>query len=202
MVQNLWEWFCRNWVEIIGAILGIVYVFLSIKQNILTWLLGLLTSLLYVYVFCDTGFYADMLLQTYYVVISIYGWIVWSKGKETEGEKMELPVSHLSRKLFFILLPVSLMLWFFIWLILKRFTDSIVPIGDSFTTSLSIVATWMLANKKIEHWIVWVVVDLVCMILFVWKGLYPTVGLYGIYTVAAIWGYYEWKKDLKLQKNG
>lgn len=202
MAGDLWEWFCRNWIEIIGAILGVVYVFLSIKQNITTWLLGFLTSLLYVYVFFDTGFYADMSLQFYYVVVSIYGWIIWAKGKETDGKKEGLPVSHASRKLLIILLPISLILWFLIWLILKNFTDSIVPIGDSFTTSLSIVATWMLARKIIEHWIIWVIVDAVCMILFVWKGLYPTVGLYAIYTGAAVWGYFEWKKDLSRRLNG
>lgn len=197
MIEILWEWLCRNLVEIIGAILGAIYVFLSIKQNVLTWLFGLLTSMLYVYVFFDSGFYADMSLQSYYVLVSIYGWIIWARGKETEGKKVELPVSNTSRKLFFILLPVSFLLWFVIWIILKKYTDSIVPVGDSFTTALSIVATWMLARKKIEHWIVWVVVDTVCMILFVWKGLYPTVVLYAVYTAAAVWGYFEWNKDIR-----
>jgi nicotinamide mononucleotide transporter len=200
MIEILWEWLCRNLVEIIGAILGAIYVFLSIKQNVLTWLFGLLTSMLYVYVFFDSGFYADMSLQSYYVLVSIYGWIIWARGKETEGRKEELPVSNTSRKLFFILLPISLLLWILIYIVLKRFTDSIVPVGDSFTTALSIVATWMLARKKIEHWIVWVVVDAICMILFAWKGLYPTVVLYLIYTAAAVWGYFEWNKDIRRTK--
>jgi len=198
MAEILCDWFSRNWVEIIGAILGAVYVFLSIKQNILTWLLGLLTSLLYIYVFFKSGFYADMSLQFYYVVVSIYGWIIWAKGTETQGKKVDLPVSRTTKKLLLLLFPISILLWFLIWVILKNFTDSIVPIGDSFTTAFSIIATWMLARKKIEHWIIWIGVDLVCMVLFVWKGLYPTVILYAIYTAAAVWGFFEWNKDLKL----
>jgi nicotinamide mononucleotide transporter len=201
MVGIIADWVGRNWVEIAGAILGMAYVFLSIKQHILTWLLGLLTSVLYIIVFFNSGFYADMALQSYYVLVSVYGWILWAKGTKTDEGKEQLTVTKTSKKLFFILIPISLIVWFLIWIILKKFTDSIVPIGDSFTTSMSIVATWMLARKKLEHWIVWVVVDAVCIILFLWKGLYPTVALYTVFTVAAVWGYFEWSKDVKLKNN-
>jgi nicotinamide mononucleotide transporter len=199
MAIILWEWVNRNWVEISGAILGAIYIFLSIKQNALTWLLGLLTSILYIYVFFESGFYADMSLQFYYVFISIYGWIVWTKGKETTTGRKEMPVTRTSHRLFITLLAVSVLLWVFTWIILVGFTDSIVPIGDSFTTALSIVATWMLARKKIEHWIIWVVVDFVSLILYLWKGLYPTVVLFTIYTIAAVWGYLEWKKSMLIE---
>jgi nicotinamide mononucleotide transporter len=196
MAEILWDWLICNWVEITGAILGIIYVLLSIKQKILTWLLGLLSSVLYIYVFFDSGFYADMALQFYYVWISIFGWIIWTRGNETETGKKKIPVSRTSHRLFIRLIFISALLWLFVWVILKQFTDSVIPIGDSFTTALSIVATWMLARKKIEHWIVWVVVDMVSMLLYLWKGLYPTFILFGILTFAAIWGYFEWKKHL------
>jgi nicotinamide mononucleotide transporter len=99
------------------------------------------------------------------------------------------------------LIVVSLLLWVFIWLILKKFTNSPIPVGDSFVTSLSIVATWMLARKIIEHWMVWIVVDLVSLLLFLYKCLYPTSILYGIYTIVAVWGYIEWKKDFTTKAN-
>jgi len=201
MAEDLWEWISLNWVEISGAILGTIYIFLSIKQNILTWLLGLLTSILYIYVFFVSGFYADMSLQLYYVFISIYGWIVWTKGKETTTGKKEIPVTQTSHQLFIRLFAISVLLWVVIWIILAKFTDSVVPIGDSFTTALSIVATWMLARKKIEHWIIWVVVDFVSLILYLWKGLYPTVILFAIYTIAAVWGYFEWKKSMLIERS-
>lgn len=201
MAEELLSWGSRNWVEIAGALLGIMYVFLSVKQNILTWLLGLLTSFLYVFVFFDSGFYADMALQSYYVFISIYGWFIWAHGKPDSHGKEALPVTRTSKKLFLILLVISLTLWIFIWLILKKFTDSSVPIGDSFITALSIVATWMLARKKIEHWLVWIVVDIVSVFLYIYKDLYPTVVLYIIYTIAAAWGYFVWKKSFVKAEN-
>jgi nicotinamide mononucleotide transporter len=196
MVEELLSWGSRHWVEIAGALLGVIYVFLSVKQNILTWLLGLLTSLLYIFVFFDSGFYADMTLQFYYVWVSIYGWIIWAKGKPTDHGKEALPVSSIDKKTAFILIAISFILWALIWFVLIKFTDSPVPVGDSFITALSIIATWMLARKIIEHWIVWIIVDTVSLILYIYKGLFPTVVLYAIYAIVAVWGYLEWRKDL------
>lgn len=196
MIQHFIEWVIRNWVEILGTVLGLVYVFLSIKQNILTWLTGLLTSVLYIYVFFVSKFYADMALQVYYVWVSIYGWWLWSKGVDTKKGHISMPVSRLKTKTTVILALISMALWAGIFFILKFFTDSPVPFGDAFTTALSIVATWMLARKIIEHWIIWVVVDFVSLVLYVYKGLYPTSIMFVVYTGAAVWGYFEWKKQL------
>ncbi|HUM89534.1 MAG TPA: nicotinamide riboside transporter PnuC [Prolixibacteraceae bacterium] len=190
------DWIIENWIEVTGAILGIGYVFLPVKQNILTWLLGFLTSAFYIVVFLKSGFYADMGLQIYYVWISVYGWIIWSGGIKTADSKSDYPVSKTRKKQVVVLSVVSFFLWLSIGILLSKYTDSVVPIGDSFTTAMGIVATWMLARKMIEHWIIWVIVDLVSAGLYLWKGLYPTVALYIIYTFAAIWGYIEWKKSL------
>lgn len=196
MIDHFFDWIVRDWVEVLGTILGTLYIFFSIKQNILTWLLGLLSSALYVYVFFVTKFYADMALQIYYVGVSIYGWILWARGVEKNKGHEDLPVTRLTRKLAFTLLAVSILLWIVIYFILKKFTDSPIPFGDAFTTAFSIVATWMLARKIIEQWIIWVVVDFVSLLLYIYKGLYPTTILFVIYTGAAVVGYFEWKKDL------
>lgn len=194
MIDQLWEWMLQNWVEILGTVFGITYVFLSIKQNILTWLLGFITSALYIYVFFVSKFYADMGLQFYYVWISIYGWIIWTRGKQTNHGREVLPVTRLSKALLPVLALISLLLWAVIYYILKEFTDSPIPVGDAFTTALSIVATWMLARKILEHWLIWIVVDAVSLLLYLYKGLYPTSVMFVIYTLAAIWGFFEWKK--------
>ena len=198
MIQYFFDWAIRNWVEILGTVLGIIYIFLSIKQNIFTWLTGLLTSVLYIYVFFVSKFYADMALQVYYVWVSIYGWWLWARGVNTNKGHEELPVIRLKKKLAGVLAIISILLWIGIYFVLKYFTDSPVPVGDAFTTALSIVATWMLARKIIEHWIIWVVVDFISLILYIYKGLYPTSVMFVVYTIAAIWGYFEWKKQLKL----
>ena len=197
MIEIVFQWIVGNWVEIVGSVLGIIYVFLSIKQNIFTWFTGLLTSALYIYVFFVAKFYADMALQVYYVWISIYGWIIWTKGKVEKGGKSDLPVKRAGKRQLILLSLITVLLWLTIYFVLKYFTDSPVPVGDAFTTAMSIVATWMLARKIIEHWIFWIIVDFVSLGLYIYKGLYPTSVMFLIYTIAALWGYFEWKKDLK-----
>src|SRR6056297_3369960 len=90
------EWVSKNWIELTAAIIGVIYLFLSIRQNIWLWFFGLLTSALYIYVFLTSKFYADMSLQVYYVVISIYGWMHWQKGGKVTKE---LPVSSSGKML-------------------------------------------------------------------------------------------------------
>lgn len=188
------NWIIDNIIEIIGTIAGLIFLYLEIKQNKWLWPVGLLTSVMYIYVFFVAKLYADMSLQFYYVFISIYGWIIWSYG--SNQSKKELPVTHLSRKLFLILFGVSMAIYVFISYVLVNFTDGSVPYWDAFTTALSIVATWMLARKILEQWLVWVVVNAVSLGLYIYKGLYPTSILFFFYTVLAIIGYLQWKKDM------
>lgn len=204
MIEIFTEWLSGNKIELLGAILGLLYIFLSIRQSILTWPTGLLTSLLYTYVFFETGFYADMGLQVYYVVISIYGWYYWLKGAKNKSniDHNDLPVRNISKNLFTKLTLLTVFIYILLVLILLNFTDSDVPYMDSLTTALSIVATWMLAKKYIEHWLIWIFVDFVSAGLYVYKNLWPTVILFGVYTVMAVLGYMEWKKDVihKIEK--
>lgn len=188
------EWLSVNYIEVLGAILGFFYIIFSIKQNILTWITGLVTSALYIYVFFVSKFYADMGLQVYYVFVSIYGWYHWVKGS---GEnKKTVPVTNTKRNEWGWIVLASLVLFLIIYFILKEFTDSPVPVGDSVTTALSIVATWMLARKMLEHWLIWIFVDALSMGLYIYKSLWPTVILFLIYTVMAYIGYIKWKKEI------
>jgi nicotinamide mononucleotide transporter len=188
-------WLVTNWVEVTAAVLGIVYIFLSIKQHILTWPVGLLTSALYIYVFFVSKFYADMALQGYYVAVSFYGWYLWLKGNP--GKEPSLDVSRTPRHLWLWLLLVSVGSFLLIEFVLQHYTDSPIPVGDAITTALSLVATWMLARKYIEHWLIWIFVDAFSTLLYAFKGLWPTVVLFSVYTVMAVAGYYQWRKELK-----
>lgn len=193
------EWLVSNKIELLGAILGVAFIFFSIRQNILTWPTGLATSTLYIFVFFQSKFYADMGLQVYYVAISIYGWYYWIKGKKPENSTA-VPVRQTSKNLWFKLIAIATLLYFTILIILLNFTDSDVPFMDSFTTALSIVATWMLAKKYIEQWLIWIFVDILSTGLYIYKELWPTVILFAVYTVMAFLGYIEWKKELKLER--
>lgn len=106
----------------------------------------------------------------------------------------EMPITHVPAKLILPLTLVFVVLWMALYWILSTFTDSAVPLGDAFTTSLSIVAMWMLAKKYLEQWILWIVINIVSTILYFWKGLYPTGILFIVYVIVAILGYFRWKK--------
>jgi len=199
MYDIILEWLSGNKIELLGAILGLLYIFFSIRQSLLTWPTGLLTSLLYTFVFFKSGFYADMGLQVYYVGISIYGWYYWLKGAKNKSkiDHNDLPVQKTNLRLIILLLLVSVVIYILILLVLLNFTDSNVPYMDSLTTALSIIATWMLAKKYIEHWLLWIFVDLFSAGLYIYKNLWPTVVLFIVYTIMAVFGYLEWKKNIK-----
>ena len=198
MIHTITEWLLSNKIELLGAILGIMYIIFSIRQNLFTWPTGILTSLLYIVVFYKSALYAAMGLQVYYVLISIYGWILWLRGK-TENSKSMLSVQFVKRELWLKIASALITIYAVILFILLNFSDSDVPFMDSLTTSLSIVATWMLAKKYIEHWIIWILVDVVSSGLYIYKNLWPTVVLFCIYTLMAFIGFIEWKKDLNLK---
>ena len=183
-----------NWIELAGSVLSIIYLYLSIKQRVSLWIFGFLCSLLYAIVFFQSKFYADMSLQFYYLGVSALGWISWRAGKP-ENRK-ELPVKRTTPLSGAIILVIALVLYFLYYFILSEYTDSPLPKADSFTTALSIVATWMLARKMIEHWWLWIIVDSVSAGLYFYKALYPTAILFVIYTIMAIIGYRQWKKSL------
>ncbi len=183
------------WIELFGVVTGILYVILEVKQNRLLWPLGIITSAAYVYIFFTGKFYADMGLQVYYVLISIYGWYYWSRGG-TKSEKGALRVVRINRQQLFLLFLTFALSWVGIYFVLDRYTDSTVPLGDSFTTALAIVATWMLTRKIIEQWFLWIIANVVSIGLYIYKGLYPTVILYAVYAGMAVYGYMEWKRSM------
>jgi nicotinamide mononucleotide transporter len=216
--MNITTWLSGNYIEIFGALTGIVFVFLEIRQSIWLWPVGIITSAFYIWIFFTGKLYADMSLQGYYLGISCLGWYWWVRGagrrsqgkvnseeKKSEGEtgrrgemvKDELKVTRIKRKTGFVMVLVFLVLYVIMWLILSQLTDSPVPEWDSFITSLSIVATWMLARKIYEHWFLWIVVNSVSTVLFISRGLYPTVILYIVYCIMSFAGLVEWKKTIK-----
>ena len=219
------DWLSNNYIEIFGAVTGIIYVFLEIRQTIWLWPVGIITSAVYIWVFFTGKFYADMSLQGYYLIISLLGWYWWAKGTHvlrsfSEGggnmaegagqkeewekgrmgdrENSELKVTRLKLRTGVILASVFILLYFAMWLVLTRLTDSPVPVRDSFITSLSIIATWMLARKIYEHWYLWIVVNFVSAILFLTRGLYPTVILYVVYGMMSFVGLAAWEKTIKI----
>lgn len=156
------------------------------------WFFGIVSSVFYCIVFFDAKLYADMSINIYYVVVSIYGWINWSKntGSSTTA------IATLNKKLLIQLCIATALVYLIYFVVLNHFTDSSVPKTDALVGALSIIGTWMLAKKLIENWLVWIAVDAICIGLYLYKGLYPTVLLFVIYTAMAVVGYWQWKKNI------
>jgi nicotinamide mononucleotide transporter len=215
------DWLSNNYIEIFGAVTGILYVIFEIRQNLWLWPVGIITSAVYIWIFFTGKLYADMSLQGYYLVISILGWYWWIKGSgfRVQGTRQEdlknnspleggqgdvnhtskpesLTVTKIKLKTGIVLAIVFLVLYFIMWFALDKLTDSPVPEWDSFITSLSIIATWMLARKIYEHWFLWIVINIAASILFFIRALYPTVILYIVYCAMSFVGLIEWKKSL------
>lgn len=189
------SWISGHYVEILGVVFSLLYLLFSIRQNILLWPAGMISAILYMVVFFHSKFYADMGLNAYYFFISIYGWIVWSRGKSGSGEGLQ--ITRIALKQGLILTLITALAFAGIGIILDHFTDSPVPYWDAFTTALSFTATWMLARKILEHWILWLIIDVVSMALYLYRGLYPTLLLFGVYSIMAVVGFIQWRRTIQ-----
>ncbi len=198
-MTTLIAWLSVNYIEFLATLATVIYVIFSVKQKIWLWPFGLISSGLYVYTFFDAKIYADMGLYIYYVVMSIYGWYAWSKPNKKESTKSKVITIKGQSKTILLLILASILTFVLILLVLINLTDSTIPYIDAFTTSLSFVATWMLAKRYLEQWHIWIFVNLVSCGVYFYKELYITVLLFFGLAVMAIIGLREWSKDLKLE---
>lgn len=184
--------------QYIGFAFGFIFIFLEIKENAWLWPIGIVAAFFSIVVLYQSKIYADMGLQFYYFVISIYGWILWVSRKG--NNKVALKITKTSFKQYLVLSGISIILFAIIYVILKKYTDSPIPGWDSITTALSIVATWMLAHKLIEQWIIWIIVNIITVFLYFYRAIDWFAVLYIIYTGMALVGYMQWHKTLKQEK--
>lgn len=185
-----------NWtliLQVVGTTLGLLYLYLEYKANIWLWLIGLIMPLVHGMLYFSKGLYADAMMNVYYVLAGLYGWIVW-KNKKPQGQP--LPISQTPASVWAKLAAVYAVLHVALFCFLYFCTDSKVPVLDSFTTALSMVAMWMLSRKYVEQWLVWLVVDAVTVGLYFYKGIPITAGLYTVYCALAIAGYFRWKRQM------
>jgi len=202
MWDSIFLWVIHHYIEIFGALSGILYIFFSIRKSLLLWPIGIVTSAAYIIVFFNSTLYADMLLQVYYLLISFYGWYYWIKSKgnnQQPGNQIHIVAINFIEWIWTI--SATVLLTVLLYFPLHKYTNASNPFWDGFVSAGSIIATWMLARKILEQWIFWIVVDGVSIGLFVYKKLYPTAILFIIYTILAVFGYLKWKKDLKSQVN-
>ncbi len=189
-------------LEVVGALIGVLYLVLEYRANVWLWPVGVVMPLIYIYIYYEAGIYADMGINVYFLAAAIYGWIVWYRAqsrseKGADGRQGSDSIVRTSVKEWIYSALTFVAAFAALAYVLINFTESTVPYCDSFTTALSIVGMWMLAHKRLEHWIVWVVVDIVSTAMYIEKSLYPTAALYALYTVIAVAGYFKWLRMMR-----
>lgn len=183
-------------VEWTAAALGFACVVLTVRQNMWCWPTGLLQVLLYIYVFLSARLYSDMILHVIYVVLQVYGWWAWLHGGKDKGRLQTSWLSGRVRAAWALVIFAGTFTWGFL---MARFTDAALPYWDAATTVLSIVAQYLLAHKKIESWVLWIVVDILCVGIYFVKDLHTTMVLYAVFLVLAVMGLKKWTQSTQKQ---
>jgi nicotinamide mononucleotide transporter len=196
-LSNALIWLQQHYIEVIAVISGLLYVVYAIKEKPLLWLFGIISSGLYIWIFYQSGIYAYSLLYIFYVIIGFYGWYNWTrKPAEASGNDGRIRIHKASAVYLSVCIVITVIMAIPVFIVLRKFTDSNMALTDALLTTGGMVATWMLTRKLIEQWLFWIIIDLVSFLVMISKELYPSALLFLVYTLLAIKGYFEWKKEL------
>lgn len=216
------DFLSTHWLDIVTTILGLIYLVLEYRASIALWVVGIVMPAMDIYLYWSHGLYGDAGMAVYYTLAAIYGYAVWKFGAKwkamikrkgsdkkegasavssdkieaasaVSGSSEELPITFFPRRLILRTLGFFVLAWAATYYVLVAYTNSTVPLLDAFTNALSFVGLWALARKYVEQWLFWIAVDVVCCYLYVVKGIPFKAGLYGLYVVIAVMGYWKWK---------
>lgn len=201
-------------LEFTGASFGILSVYFSVKKNIWVYPTGIISTAIYIYIMFNAGYLGDMMINFYYTVMSIYGWVLWS---ENSKDHVHVEVEYADKKTWqfsFLLFVISMVLVILIYYYKPYFDNHFSMQGvipnlkhmdkgnwmDVFTTSIFLVGMWQMAKRKVENWLFWIVGDIICIPMLIYRGLGITSIQFLIFTVMAVYGYIEWKKSIPVAK--
>lgn len=182
-------------LEVIAVIFGFLSVWYSKKENILVYPTGIVSTLIFVYLLWQWGLLGDMMINAYYFSMSIYGWYIWTRKVDLEHYT---PITTMTRKEHFYTLFLFIGTLLFVYLVYNyfdRWTDWYAYL-DTYTTAIFFVGMWLMARKKLENWIYWIIGDIISVPLYFYKGLTLTSLQYLVFTIIAVFGYIAWKKSL------
>ncbi|AMN49738.1 nicotinamide riboside transporter PnuC [Psychrobacter sp. P2G3] len=211
-------------LEIIGVIFGVASVLLARKLNVLVFPIGLVSTAIFVYLLWEWQLFGDMFINAYYTVMGLYGWFNWSKNKEAVKEndkgasQDEISIEHIQSSdlpimallatatvafvaLVYYFRPVINNGFSFDGAVLGMHLFTWVDYTDMLTTALFLIAMWLMASRKIEHWLLWIVADAISVPLYFYKGLTFTALQYVVFTLIAVWAYYEWQRRYRIQSH-
>ena len=214
-----------HWLDIVTTVLGLAYILLEYRASLWMWAVGFAMQALGIVLYYQKGLYADCGMEFYYLAMTVYGWWKWKaypsppKGRDVQiaddietassGNQTSHPseglgeafIRHFPKKAIGYWLLLTGTIWAIIYWLLVTFTNSNVPLADSFTTALSIVGIWALAHKYLEQWFIWIAVDVVTSVLYFYKDIPFKASLYALYVVIAIFGYFKWRKQMTIHNS-
>ena len=201
-------------LEAFAAFFGVLSVYFSIRKNIWVYPTGIISTVIYVYLLFEAGLLGDCMINVYYTVMSVYGWVLWQKSSQ---DHVHVEVSRARKKdwffagfLFILSIFLVTVIYYYKPFIDNGFSGENISFGlyhldwanwlDVFTTSVFLVGMWLMAKRRLENWIFWIIGDFICIRMFLYKGLGITSVQYLVFTVMAALGYLEWKKSITQQK--
>ena len=172
-------------LEIAAVVFSIAYTVLITYESILCWAAAIIASLLFIYLVWQKKLIAETVLHFFYLLAAVYGWITWGASPGFSVTSYGLNVNML-------LIGVGMSTAALAGYLLKKYSTAALPYVDSFTTIFSFIATYMMAHTVLENWLYWIVIDSVSVFLYAKRGLFISAGMYVIYTLLAINGYFQW----------
>lgn len=180
-----------TWLEYIAVFFGIASVIFSRLENIWVYPTGIVNTTVYIYLSIVAGLYAEAGVNFYYTVMSIVGWVLWAQKKEGE---IVLHITRSSKREWLIALAFFASCWLVLWWVLRSYTNSTVPLADGFASAAAYTGMWLMARKKLENWLWWIVTNIASIPLYFIKGFVFTSFQYLVFLVLAVMGYVEWRR--------
>jgi nicotinamide mononucleotide transporter len=194
LIKGLYQ---TTWQEFVAVVFGIASVLYSRKENILVYPTGIINTVLYTW-FCFSwwGLYAEGSLNFYYTIMSIYGWILWARKKK-DGTGKQLAITRSTRKEWLLSLLFFAVCYIVLYFVLIKFTSSTVPFADAFASAAAYTGMWLMAKKKLENWIWWIITNLASIPLYFIKEAVFTSFQYVVFLILAVLGFIAWQKKLQ-----
>jgi len=186
-------WLATNWLVVLewtAAIITAASVYLAARENIWNWPTAIVSVAMYIIVYVRAGLFSDAGLQVFFLLMSVYGWYQWLYGGEARSE---LRVSRATRRVWLVCAVIGVVFWYADGFVMSRLKGVSFPFIDAATTTVSLIAQWMMTRKLLENWILWILVNVVYVPVLLVKGLYPTAALYSVLLLLAIKGLVDWR---------
>lgn len=186
-----------NPLEYVAAGLGVINVALVVRRSVWNYPFGIIMVSLYFFVFLETRLYSDALLQIFFLAVNLYGWRSWLSARSESGEVPVLTLSWRERAFWVLGTAAFSLIW---GLGMARFTDAAAPLLDAAIAGTSIAAQLLMARRRIENWVLWILVDVAAIGLYASRGLEPTAWLYALFLLLSIAGLIDWHRALRRQR--